>query len=147
MKSFSLPAGRPPAWRRIGAVLALAASLGFAFQSTLVMAQVASEPDVPAQAKPKTAKKKPAHKVTPTDNVADELNRREAERTAKAALEAAPAASANTETKAADVKLPEAKSAEAKSAETKPVETKPAMALPVFTGSSFGPSPSTNSTF
>ena len=60
MKSFSLPAGRPPAWRRIGAVLALAASLGFAFQSTLVMAQVASEPDVPAQAKPKTAKKKPA---------------------------------------------------------------------------------------
>ena len=67
-------------------MLALAASLGFAFQSTLVMAQVASEPDVPVQTKPKTAKQEAGPKVTPTDNVADELNRREAERATKAAL-------------------------------------------------------------
>ena len=86
MKSLPFEALRPPSWRRVGAVLALAASFGFAFQSTLVMAQATVEADVPApmpaKAKPKVAKK-PAHKVMPSDNVADELNRREAERVAK----------------------------------------------------------------
>jgi pilus assembly protein CpaC len=86
MKSLPLEALRSPPWRRAGAVLALAASLGFAFQSTLVMAQATVEADVPApvpaKPKPKVAKK-PAHKVMPSDNVADELNRREAERVAK----------------------------------------------------------------
>jgi pilus assembly protein CpaC len=86
MKSLPLQALRPPAWRRFGAVLGLVASLGFAFQTTLVMAQATTEPDVPVQAKPKPVKpRKPAHKVTPTDNVADELNRREAERVTRAA--------------------------------------------------------------
>src|SRR5581483_1038324 len=89
MKSLPLEAFRPPAWRRLGSALALAASLGFAFQSTLVMAQATVEADVPAPAKPKPHKvaKKPTHKVMPSDNVADELNRREAERVAKMAQE------------------------------------------------------------
>jgi len=94
MKSLPLQALRPPAWRRFGTALALAASLGFAFQSTLVMAQATVEADVPAPApakpKPKIAKK-PPHKVMPSDNVADELNRREAERVAKAAQGTQPA--------------------------------------------------------
>jgi len=93
MKSLPLRVFRPPAWRRFGAALALAASFGFAFQSTLVMAQATVEADVPAQApakpKPVHKVKKPTHKVTPTDNVADELNRREAERVAKLAQGAA----------------------------------------------------------
>ncbi|HLG45839.1 MAG TPA: type II and III secretion system protein family protein [Reyranella sp.] len=101
MKSLPLQAFRPPAWRRFGNVLALAASLGFAFQSTLVMAQATVEADVPAQA-PAKAKpahkvaKKATHKVMPSDNVADELNRREAERVAKLAQEAPQAAAAAT---------------------------------------------------
>jgi Flp pilus assembly secretin CpaC len=106
MKSLPRPGFRPPAWRRLGAALALAGSLSFAFQTTLVMAQVSTEPDVPAQTKPKPAKpaaKKHVPKVTPTDNVADELNRRETERVAKLAREAAPA-------QAADVKPVETRS-------------------------------------
>ena len=92
MKSLPLEALRAPPWRRFGAVLALAASLGFAFQSTLVMAQATVEADVPAPvpAKPKhKVAKKPVHKVMPSDNVADELNRREAERVAKLVQQAA----------------------------------------------------------
>ena len=110
MKSLPPPVMRLPVWRRCGAVLALAASLGFAFQSTLVMAQVSTEPDVPAQSKPKPAKpaaKKHVPKVTPTDNVADELNRREAERVTKAAVGAVPAQPADA--KPVDAKPPEAK--------------------------------------
>jgi Flp pilus assembly secretin CpaC len=106
MKSLPRPGFRPPAWRRLGAALALAGSLSFAFQTTLVMAQVNTEPDVPAQTKPKPTKpaaKKHVPKVTPTDNVADELNRRETERVAKLAREAAPA-------QAADVKPVETRS-------------------------------------
>jgi pilus assembly protein CpaC len=97
MKSHPLQVFRPPAWRRLGAVLGLLASLGFAFQTTLVMAQATTEPDVPvaapAKPKPKVAKK-PTHKVMPSDNVADELNRREAERVTKAAQQNAPQAAA-----------------------------------------------------
>ena len=92
MKSLPLEALRARPWRRFGAVLALAASLGFAFQSTLVMAQATVEADVPAPApaKPKhKAARKPVHKVMPSDNVADELNRREAERVAKLVQQAA----------------------------------------------------------
>jgi Flp pilus assembly secretin CpaC len=95
MKSLPLQALRPPAWRRFGSALALAASLGFAFQSTLVMAQATIEADAPTPAsppkpKPKVAKK-PGHKVMPSDNVADELNRREGERVAKLAQQPAAA--------------------------------------------------------
>lgn len=92
MKSLPLEALQVPPWRRLGAVLALAASVGFAFQSTLVMAQATVEADVPASApaKPKhKVAKKPVHKVMPSDNVADELNRREAERVAKMVQQAA----------------------------------------------------------
>ena len=61
MKSLPLAVLRPPAWRRCGAMLALAASLSFAFQSTLVMAQVSAEPDVLVQTKPKPAKHAKKH--------------------------------------------------------------------------------------
>jgi pilus assembly protein CpaC len=115
MKTFPLPVLRPPAWRRIGAVLALAASLGFAFQTTLVMAQTAATAtDTPAEAKPKPkpAHKKHVRKTTPTDNVADDLNRRESERIAKLTAAAstppapAPAVEARTESRPAPATLP-----------------------------------------
>jgi len=92
MKSLPLQVLRAPPWRRFGAALALSASLGFAFQSTLVMAQATVEADVPAPAPAKhrhKAAKKPVHKMMPSDNVADELNRREAERVAKMVQQAA----------------------------------------------------------
>jgi pilus assembly protein CpaC len=93
METFPLPVIRPPAWRRIGAALALAASLGFAFQTTLAMAQTAaSDTAAEAKPKPKSAHKKHVRKTTPTDNVADELNRRESERIAKMTAAAAPPA-------------------------------------------------------
>ena len=123
MNPHPLSAFRPPAWRRIGAVLALAASLGFAFQTTL-LAQVSTEPDVPVQTKPKAPVKhvkKHVPKVTPTDNVADELNRRESERIAK--LEAAPA-------KPADAKPLEANPSEAKPTPAKPEGQPAPTALP-----------------
>ncbi|MBS0526667.1 MAG: type II and III secretion system protein family protein [Proteobacteria bacterium] len=95
MKSLPLEVFRPPAWRRFGTALALAASVGFAFQPTLVMAQATVEADAPPPAAPAKSKpahkvvKKATHKVMPSDNVADELNRREAERVARAVQEAA----------------------------------------------------------
>lgn len=71
----------PSAWRRAGPSAALVASLLFAFQPTLLLAQVQmSDPDR-VQTKPKApppAKK--ASRKTATDNVSDDLNRREAER-------------------------------------------------------------------
>jgi pilus assembly protein CpaC len=92
------PASRPAAWRRAGAALALAASLGFAFQSSLATAQVImSDPDKPLPAgfkpapKPAAARKAvTASRTTATDNVSDDLNRREAERVAKLMQAAAP---------------------------------------------------------
>jgi pilus assembly protein CpaC len=109
MKSLPLQVLRPPAWRRLGAVLGLVASFGFAFQTTMVMAQiVVVDPDQPAaKAKPVKAKK-PAHKVTPTDNVADELNRREAERVAKAAQAEAPQPAAKPAAAASPAAVPAA---------------------------------------
>jgi pilus assembly protein CpaC len=93
MNPLPLPAVRSSGWRRVGVTLALTASLGFAFQPMLVMAQ-STEPDVPVQAKHKTKSKPPARKaskVMPSDTVADELNRREAERVTKAAQDLPPA--------------------------------------------------------
>ena len=86
-----------PVWRRAGAVLALAASLAFAFSPTLVLAQ-ALDANAPVQvdpkppAKPVAAKKKSRH--MPSDTVSDDLNRREAERAEQLvrAMTAAPAA-------------------------------------------------------
>ena len=95
--SFAL-ASRSPTWRTVGSSLALAASLAFAFQPSLVLAQVQmSDPDrVPAKPKPQAPAKKAASRQTPTDNVSDDLNRRESERTAQAvrAMNSPPAAAA-----------------------------------------------------
>jgi len=113
---------RPPAWRRVGSSLALAASLAFALQPSLLLAQVQmSDPDRPA---PKVAPPAPAKKAvsrqSPTDNVSDDLNRREFERTAQAvrAMNSSPAMASPLATPAmmqADSRTVEAKAVETKS--------------------------------
>jgi pilus assembly protein CpaC len=73
----------PSAWRRVASSVALVASLAFAFQPSLLLAQVQMNDPDRVQTKPKSpppAKK--ASRKTPTDNVSDDLNRREAERAA-----------------------------------------------------------------
>ena len=83
MKSLPLPAVR----RQVASRRRYAGARGIAGlrdPAALVMAQVVSTD--PAPAAPVKPKPKPARRglpVTPTDNVADELNRREAERVAK----------------------------------------------------------------
>jgi Flp pilus assembly secretin CpaC len=72
----------PSAWRRTGSSVALVASLLFAFQPSLLLAQVQMNDPDRVQTKPKTpppAAKKASRK-TATDNVSDDLNRRETER-------------------------------------------------------------------
>jgi len=84
--SFAL-ASNAPAWRRVGWSLALAASLAFAFQPSLLLAQVQmSDPDKapPPKALPPAPAKKAVSRQSPTDNVSDDLNRRESERAAQA---------------------------------------------------------------
>jgi pilus assembly protein CpaC len=71
----------PSAWRRAGSSAALVASLLFTLQPTLLLAQVQLNDPDRVQTKPKApppAKK--ASRKTATDNVSDDLNRREAER-------------------------------------------------------------------
>ena len=80
------PAAAP--LRHIGSSLALFAALAFALQPGLSLAQIqVVDPDQPAaKALPKAAPPAKAKKMsrhTPTDNVSDELNRREAERAAQ----------------------------------------------------------------
>jgi len=87
-------------WRCLGSCLALAASLAFAMQPSLSLAQVqVSDPDrapiAHAKPKPHPAPKKSARKTDPTDNVSDDLNRREAER-AQQAVRAFTAGTATT---------------------------------------------------
>jgi pilus assembly protein CpaC len=79
-------ASTPPARRRVGSSLALAASLAFAWQPSLLLAQVQmSDPDkAPPKAMPHVPAKKAVSRESPTDNVSDDLNRREAERAEKA---------------------------------------------------------------
>ena len=81
------PSSKPSAWRRAGSSLALAASVAFSFQPSLLLAQIQmSDPDkAPAKvtASPAPAKKA-VSRQTATDNVSDDLNRRESERTAQA---------------------------------------------------------------
>src|SRR5882672_2689798 len=101
----SLTQTLPSAWRRAGSSAALAASLLFAFQPSLLLAQVQMNDPDRVQTKPKlpTPAKKASRK-TATDNVSDDLNRREAERaesvvrslTAPAALAAPVAAAIST---------------------------------------------------
>ena len=73
-----------PVWRRVASSVALAASLTFAVQPSLSLAQVqVQDPDrPPTLPKAPRAPKKAAPRETPTDNVSDDLNRREAERAA-----------------------------------------------------------------
>jgi len=115
-------ASKPPAWRRLGSSLALAASLAFAFQPSLLLAQVQmSDPDkVPTKPKPQAPAKKAASRQTATDNVSDDLNRREFERTAQAvrAMNSSPAMASPLATPAmmqADSRTVEAKAVETKS--------------------------------
>ncbi|WP_139374148.1 type II and III secretion system protein family protein [Enhydrobacter aerosaccus] len=92
-------------WRRAGSCLALSASLAFAVQPSLSLAQSPDgrpAADAPAKPKPRgKAAKKTSHQ-TPTDMVSDDLNRREAERAAQvlremtAATAPVPAAAAAT---------------------------------------------------
>jgi pilus assembly protein CpaC len=77
---------KPSTGRRIGSTLALAASLTFALQPSLSLAQVQmSDPDrVQTKPNPPAPAKKTVRKQDPTDNVSDDLNRREAERVERA---------------------------------------------------------------
>jgi pilus assembly protein CpaC len=71
----------PSPWRRVDSSAALVASLLFTFQPSLLLAQVQMNDPDRVQTRPKTpppAKK--ASRKTATDNVSDDLNRREAER-------------------------------------------------------------------
>ena len=114
-------ASKPPAWRRLGSSLALAASLAFAFQPSLLLAQVQmSDPDkVPTKPKPQAPAKKAASRQTATDNVSDDLNRREFERTAQAvrAMNSSPAM-------ASPLATPAMMQADSRTVEVKAVETK-----------------------
>jgi pilus assembly protein CpaC len=96
----------PPRWRHVGATLALAASLAFVLQPYLALAQSPDADPAPQNqtTKPKAQAKhaKKASRQTPTDNVSDDLNRREAERAAQVVREmtgaaATPAAGTPTE--------------------------------------------------
>ncbi len=113
---------RPPAWRRVGSSLALAASLAFALQPSLLLAQVQmSDPDRPA---PKVAPPAPAKKAvsrqSPTDNVSDDLNRREAERAEQAV---------RAMTASAPVAAPAAIQGEGRPIDPKSIELSPAVDL------------------
>jgi Flp pilus assembly secretin CpaC len=73
----------PSTWRRAGSSAALLASIVFAFQPSLLLAQVQMNDPDRVQTKPKSSPPaKKASRTTPTDNVSDDLNRREAERAA-----------------------------------------------------------------
>ncbi|MDP1964194.1 MAG: pilus assembly protein N-terminal domain-containing protein [Reyranella sp.] len=83
--SFAL-ATKPSIWRRAGSPLALIAALSFALQPTLSLAQ-SIEPDSPAKIQTKAKNpnangtaKKTKSRTSPTDNVSEDLNRRESER-------------------------------------------------------------------
>ena len=90
----SVPAAAP--LRYVGSSLALLAALAFALQPGLSLAQIqVVDPDQPtAKALPKAvppAKAKKVSRHTPTDNVSDDLNRREQERIAQMLQENQPA--------------------------------------------------------
>ncbi len=88
--SFALAAKRS-VWRRAGSSLALVAALSFGLQPTILLAQ-STDPDGTAKAQTKAkspnannaAKKATKGKKSPTDNLSDDLNRRESERVEQA---------------------------------------------------------------
>jgi pilus assembly protein CpaC len=88
MKPIPLHAPAAAPLRCVGSSLALVAALAFALQPGLSLAQIqVVDPDQPAaKAQPKSAppaKARKASRHTPTDNVSDDLNRRESERVAQ----------------------------------------------------------------
>ena len=89
MKPISPLVSAAASLRCVGSSLSLVAALAFALQPGLSLAQIqVVDPDQPAaKALPKAvppAKAKKVSRHTPTDNVSDELNRRETERVAQA---------------------------------------------------------------
>ena len=113
---------KAPTWCRVGSSLALAASLALTLQPSLSLAQVQmSDPDKPAPkvAPPAPAKKAVSHQ-SPTDNVSDDLNRREAER-AEQAVRAMTAAS--------PLAAPAVMSRESRPVDAKSIELSPAVDL------------------
>ncbi|MFI5000509.1 MAG: pilus assembly protein N-terminal domain-containing protein [Reyranellales bacterium] len=130
MSMSSALAPKPSIWRRAGSSVALAASLAFAFQPSLLLAQAqVSDPDAPvhvqpthaAPAKTRSAKKS---RHTATDKVSDELNRREGERVAQMmrdmAAAPAPAALATATVVAAPVSAAPALAVETKAGNSEP---------------------------
>ncbi|HET6221359.1 MAG TPA: type II and III secretion system protein family protein, partial [Dongiaceae bacterium] len=107
----------PSAWRRAGSSAALVASLLFAFQPSLLLAQVQMNDPDRVQTKPKSpTPAKKASRKTATDNVSDDLNRREAER---------------AESVVRSLSAPAALAAPVAAALSTPVEAKPAAIAPV----------------
>ena len=104
MSTLSALTPKLPAWRRAGSALALAATLGFVFPSPLLMAQ--TPPDAPVldpdklQSQPRPKPKKPASRQTATDNVSDDLNRRESARVEQVLQQIKDAAGAGSATAA-----------------------------------------------
>ena len=116
----------PSTWRRAGSSAALVASLLFAFQPTLLLAQVQmSDPDR-VQTKPKAPPpaKKTASRKTATDNVSDDLNRREAER-AESVVRSMSAAGAVAVPAAAAISTPAAIAPAVKEAAVTPADSLP----------------------
>jgi pilus assembly protein CpaC len=124
----------PPTFaRRFSASLALAASFSFAFQPVLAQVQVV-DPDAPVKVQHKPHAQTKAKKVsrhTATDNVSDDLNRRESERAAQvvqglSAPPAAPSVPAAPSTAVPSPVQPAATAADGKRADSKPAETQAA---------------------
>jgi pilus assembly protein CpaC len=117
---FACAFKKPSIGHRIGSTLALAASLTFALQPSLSLAQVQmSDPDrVQTKPNPPAPAKKTVRKQDPTDNVSDDLNRREAERVEQAVRAMTSAAPA-----AAPTVAPAAMTTAGSSTEPKPVGT------------------------
>ena len=116
----------PSAWRRAGSSAALAASLLFAFQPSLLLAQVQMQDPDRVQTKPKALPpaKKAASRKTATDNVSDDLNRREAER-AESVVRSLGAPAAVAAPAAAAIATPAAIAPAAKEASVTPVDSLP----------------------
>jgi Flp pilus assembly secretin CpaC len=115
----------PSTWRRAGSSAALVASLLFAFQPSLLLAQVQMNDPDRVQTKPKApppAKK--ASRKTATDNVSDDLNRREAER-AESVVRSLSAPAAVAAPAAAAISMPAAIAPAVKEASVTPVDSLP----------------------
>jgi pilus assembly protein CpaC len=116
----------PSAWRRAGSSAALLASLMFTFQPSLLLAQVQMNDPDRVQTKPKAPPpaKKAVSRKTATDNVSDDLNRREAER-AESVVRSLSAPAAAAAPVAAAISMPAAIAPAVKEASVTPVDSLP----------------------